>query len=208
MNSAGPRIERSTCVSAAKLTIASQPCGRPRDRVGVGDVALMELVLDALEVRAVAGVGQLVEHDDLVAGRRETANELRADEPGAAGDEHAHRATGYRPVAVENGSWTHACESSSLRVAIFTWEWTAAPRVHASPAVLRQLPAVHGDLVPRPVPSKACRSAPCGRFSTATACPASRTSSRARWVQVDHGRVTGRDPVQVQRAVRKLRRVA
>ena len=41
---------------------------RARDRVGVGDVALVELVLDALEVRAVARVGELVEDDDLVAG--------------------------------------------------------------------------------------------------------------------------------------------
>ena len=93
MNSAGPRIERSTCVSAAKLTIASQPRGRRRDRVGVGDVALVELVLDALEVGAVAGVGQLVEDDDLVAGGGEPPDEVRADEPGAAGDEDAARVT-------------------------------------------------------------------------------------------------------------------
>ncbi len=39
------------------------------DRVGVGDVAVVELVLDAGEVLRVAGVGELVEHDDLVAGR-------------------------------------------------------------------------------------------------------------------------------------------
>ena len=41
-----------------------------RDGVGVGDVALVELGVDALEVRRVAGVGELVEHDDLVAARR------------------------------------------------------------------------------------------------------------------------------------------
>ena len=90
MNSAGPRIERSTCVSAAKLTIASQPAAAVATASGIGDVALVELVLDALEVRAVAGVGQLVEHDDLVAGRREPPHEVRADEAGAAGDEDAH----------------------------------------------------------------------------------------------------------------------
>ena len=54
--------------------------GGARDRVGVGDVALVELVLDALEVRAVAGVRQLVEDGDLVARRGEPAHELGADE--------------------------------------------------------------------------------------------------------------------------------
>ena len=93
MNSAGPRIERSTCDSAAKLTIASQPAAACCDRLGIGDVALVEVVLDAVEVRAVARVGELVEHDDLVARRGETAHEMRADEAGAAGDEDAHRET-------------------------------------------------------------------------------------------------------------------
>ena len=47
--------------------------GRARDGVRVGDVSLVEVVLDAFEVRAVAGVGQLVENDDLVARRRRAA---------------------------------------------------------------------------------------------------------------------------------------
>ena len=66
--------------------------GRRRgDGVRVGDVALVELVLDAVEIRPVAGVRQLVEHDDLVARAREPPREMRADEAGAAGDENAHR---------------------------------------------------------------------------------------------------------------------
>ena len=87
MNSAGPRIDRSTCVSAAKLTIASTPLAARATDLRVGDVALVELVLDALEVRAVARVRELVENDDLLAVRREPPREVRADEPGAAGDE-------------------------------------------------------------------------------------------------------------------------
>ena len=59
-------MERSTCVSAAKLTIASQPAGGAGDSLRVGDVAWLELVLDAVEVLLAARVGQLVEHDDLV----------------------------------------------------------------------------------------------------------------------------------------------
>ena len=66
---------------------------RRGDRVRVGDVALLELVLDALEVRPVPGVRQLVEDDDLVPAASEAADEVRADEAGAAGDEHAHRRT-------------------------------------------------------------------------------------------------------------------
>ena len=90
MNSAAPRIERSTCVSAAKFDDRLAPRARLGDRVRVADVALDELEPSAVEVRAVAGVRQLVEHDDVVAGRGESLREVGADEPGAAGDEHAH----------------------------------------------------------------------------------------------------------------------
>ncbi len=65
-----------------------------RDRVGVGDVALVELVLDAFEVRAVARVRELVEDDDGVAVRCQTAREGRADEARSACHENAHRGTG------------------------------------------------------------------------------------------------------------------
>ncbi len=68
------------------------PHGGLLDGAMIGDVALVELVGDPGEVLAIPGVGQLVEHDDLVLRLHETADEVRADEPGAAGDEHAHRA--------------------------------------------------------------------------------------------------------------------
>ena len=64
--------------------------GRGGDRVGVGDVALVELVLDAFEVRPVARVRQLVEDDDGIAGGRQAAREGRADEARSACDENAH----------------------------------------------------------------------------------------------------------------------
>src|SRR5581483_9244474 len=62
----------------------------------VADVALDELAVATVEVRPVARVRQLVEDDDLVAGGHEALREVRADEPGTAGDEHAHgpKATG------------------------------------------------------------------------------------------------------------------
>jgi hypothetical protein len=71
-------------------------CARPglRDRLRVADVALEELDVSAVKVRPVAGVGELVEDADLVAGRSEALGEVRTDEPGAAGDEHAHREKG------------------------------------------------------------------------------------------------------------------
>ena len=65
--------------------------GRARDVVGLGDVALEELDLLQRQVGAVAGIGELVEHDDLLAGGEEALDEVRADEAGAAGDEDAHR---------------------------------------------------------------------------------------------------------------------
>ena len=49
-----------------------------------------ELAVDALEVRRIPGIGQLVEHDDVVAGGDEALDEVAADEAAAAGDENAH----------------------------------------------------------------------------------------------------------------------
>ena len=60
--------------------------------VGIGDVALHELHLRPLEVRRVSGVGQLVEHDHVLARRGEALGEVRADETGPSGDQDAHRA--------------------------------------------------------------------------------------------------------------------
>ena len=59
--------------------------------LGIADVAFQELDVGALEICPVARVGQLVEDDDLVAGRGQALGEVRADEAGPAGDEHAHR---------------------------------------------------------------------------------------------------------------------
>ena len=45
-------MDRSTWVSAAKLTTASQPVGNASDQLGVGDVSLDDLDADVLEVRS------------------------------------------------------------------------------------------------------------------------------------------------------------
>jgi hypothetical protein len=65
-----------------------------RDEVGVADVAVHErepfVAHHVGEVLEVARVGEGVERDDLVAGvRQQVADEVRRDEPGAAGDENS-----------------------------------------------------------------------------------------------------------------------
>ena len=70
---------------------------RRRDGVAVVDVALDELDAvrrQALEVLAPPGVGELVEHAHRVVRvlGEPAAHEVRADEPGAAGDEQLHAA--------------------------------------------------------------------------------------------------------------------
>ena len=90
-NSSGPRIDRSTWVSAAKLTIASHPAAARATASRIGDVSLEELVLDALEIRGIPGVGQLVEDCHLGALSGKPAHEVGADEPGPSGNEDAHR---------------------------------------------------------------------------------------------------------------------
>ena len=73
-----------------------------RDRVAIGDVAAHErharIVERSVEVQQAARVGQLVDDDEAVGGVVEgVANEVGADEPGAAGDEQsAHGRTGNR----------------------------------------------------------------------------------------------------------------
>jgi hypothetical protein len=66
----------------------------PLDELAVGNVALDEAdpVLDVGEVAPLTGVREDVEHDDVVAGmpREPVADEIRADEAGAAGDEQSH----------------------------------------------------------------------------------------------------------------------
>jgi hypothetical protein len=69
------------------------PPGGALDVGRLGDVAVDELEV-LRQVRAVAGVRQLVEDDDLLARREQTLDEVRADEAGAAGDEDPHAATG------------------------------------------------------------------------------------------------------------------
>ncbi len=68
------------------------------DGRAIGNVALDEAVArvrrNRLEVGQVAGVGQLVEDRDFVLGvphQQALADELRADEPGAASDQDAHQ---------------------------------------------------------------------------------------------------------------------
>ncbi len=58
------------------------------DRALVLDRAVDELVLDVVEVLAAPGVGELVEHDDVVAViAHADAHEVRADEARAAADQ-------------------------------------------------------------------------------------------------------------------------
>ena len=106
-NASGSAIERSTCVSAAKLTTASQPsiacmttCGSsiaPCTNVKPGSVA------DVVEVLLAPGVGELVEDDDLVAELGQPlADEVRADEAGAAADQKPHETTSVIAAAARS----------------------------------------------------------------------------------------------------------
>ncbi len=90
-NASGSAIERSTCVSAAKFTTASTPSIAPATASGVLDRPVDEGVLDVLQVLLPAGVGELVQDDDLVARLDALADEGRADEPGPAAHEQLHR---------------------------------------------------------------------------------------------------------------------
>ena len=54
------------------------------------DKGIIGLVLDVLEVREVAGVGQLIDIDDMIVRilRDEKPHDVRSDEPGTAGNHY------------------------------------------------------------------------------------------------------------------------
>jgi hypothetical protein len=90
---------------------------------------------------------------------------------------------------------------------IFVWEWSAAPRVHSSQAVLKQLHAVRGDLYLGPS-FEGLKLRTVRPFLYSDCQPGKRHVLPCTWVRVDRGRVTGSDRKQVARAVKRLRRVA
>ena len=100
-NGSGPSMDRSTCVSAARLTTASGRCSANTRAMAAASAMSARTNVDAriverpLEVQQAAGVGQLVDDDEAVGGVREgVVDEIGADEPGAAGDEE--RSTSMR----------------------------------------------------------------------------------------------------------------
>src|SRR5207248_556103 len=78
------------------------------ERSGIADVAEDELVtrivVDIAQRRQIAGVGERVVHRYLVVGVGEDmANEVRADEAGAAGDEQLHDRTDENSGRISSG---------------------------------------------------------------------------------------------------------
>jgi hypothetical protein len=79
-------IERSTCVSAAKVDDRVAALAGACDGDAVDEVAVNELMVDVLDVGEVAAVRQLVQDDDVVALRREPTGEMAPDKARAVGD--------------------------------------------------------------------------------------------------------------------------
>jgi hypothetical protein len=92
-------------------------------------------------------------------------------------------------------------------VALFTWEWTAAPRVKANPALAHDLAQVKGQqylgLRFEGLPLRTVRP-----FLYSDCIPGKPHVVACQWVKVEDGRVTGSSPAQVRRATTKLRPVA
>ena len=114
--------------------LAQQTLGQ----VEVADVALdeRERALDVGEALPVPGVGEQIEDDDVVVRvlHRPVAGEVRADEPGAAGDEDVHgvrsgarrgAATGARSRS--GGGWSRRASTASARRAPSRRRWRGRP---------------------------------------------------------------------------------
>jgi hypothetical protein len=89
---------------------------------------------------------------------------------------------------------------------LFAWEWAAAPRVHADPALVPELRAAHGarylGTVFEGLPLRTVRP-----FLYSDCLPGRPHVLPCTWVRVDRGRVTGSDGAQVRRALSELRPV-
>jgi hypothetical protein len=92
-------------------------------------------------------------------------------------------------------------------IALFTWEWEAAPRVHVSNAVEQELVTARGQLYL----GETFEGLPLRRvdpFLYSDCLPGRPHLRPCRSVRVAEGRVTGSDSAQVSRARKRLRRVA
>ena len=94
-------------------------------------------------------------------------------------------------------------------LALFTWEWAAAPRVAASAHVQRELRDARGALyLGKTFEGLPLRTVRPFLYSDCVPGHPKRAPMPCTWVKVANGRVTGTDPKQVARARRALRRVA
>jgi hypothetical protein len=93
-------------------------------------------------------------------------------------------------------------------VGIFFLQWSQAPRVETSPAVLRRLPSARGELyLGKTFEGLPLRTVDPFLYSDCEPGKKKRTPVPCEWVRVDDGRVTGGDPKQVARARHHLRPV-
>jgi hypothetical protein len=90
---------------------------------------------------------------------------------------------------------------------LFTWEWTAAPRVRAAPHVERQLANARGELYLgttfEGLPLRTVKP-----FLYSDCVPGKAHVVPCAWIKVDRGFVSGDDPQQVARARARLRPVS
>jgi len=135
---------------------------------------------------------------------------VRPDEPGAAGDEHAHREQAtVTAVGVLRGHRKRQLVTAAVvaaSISLFVLQWSQAPRVEASPAVTRQLPAARGELyLGETFEGLPLRTV--DPFLYSDCAPGRPHPVACRSVVVRAGRVSGSDPEQVERARARLRRV-
>ena len=93
-------------------------------------------------------------------------------------------------------------------ISLFVLQWSQAPRVEASPAVTRQLPAARGELyLGETFEGLALRRVRPFLYSDCEPGKRKTSPMPCTWVKVADGRVTGADAEQVDRARAALRPV-
>jgi hypothetical protein len=87
---------------------------------------------------------------------------------------------------------------------VFTWEWTAAPRVKIDPAVAAQLDGAPGDSLYLGRTFEGLPLRTIAPFVYSDCLHPTPELKRCHWLRVENGRVTGSDSKQVRRAQTKL----
>jgi hypothetical protein len=115
------------------------------------------------------------------------------------------------PVSLLRGHRKRTLITAAVVVAmllVFTWEWTAAPRVKIDPAVAARLDGAPGDALYLGETFEGLPLRTIDPFVYSDCLHPTPELKRCQWLRVEGGTITGSDAKQVRRAEKELHLVS